>query len=94
MSILDAPRSVYTLYRMKTRVAKWGNSLALRLPKALVETHGLAEGSEVELTEKGDAILLRRAVRRYDLAELLRGVKPGNRHDAVETGEATGKEAW
>ena len=46
MPILDAPRSVYTLYRMKTRVAKWGNSLALRLPKALVETHGLEAGRE------------------------------------------------
>lgn len=94
MSILDAPRSVYTLYRMKTHVAKWGNSLALRLPKALVETHGLAEGSEVELTEQGDGILLRRAGKRYKLEDLLKGIKPGNRHAAMETGKAVGKEAW
>ncbi|MEX0331102.1 MAG: AbrB/MazE/SpoVT family DNA-binding domain-containing protein [Puniceicoccaceae bacterium] len=79
---------------MKTRVAKWGNSLALRLPKALAETHGLEAGSEVELTEEGDVILLRRTGKRYELAELLKGVRPGNRHSEVETGEPVGKEAW
>ena len=31
-------------------VAKWGNSLAVRLPKALVESLGLKPGDEIDLT--------------------------------------------
>jgi antitoxin MazE len=31
------------------RVAKWGNSLAVRLPKALVDRLGLKPGDEIEI---------------------------------------------
>jgi antitoxin MazE len=50
-------------------VAKWGNSLAVRLPKALVETLGLRAGDEVDLSPlPGGAI----GVSRVDLgAEFL-----------------------
>ncbi len=92
--MLDPPRPVYTLYSMKTRVAKWGNSLALRLPKALATHHELKEGTEVELTEHAGGILLRPAGLIYDLDELLEGIKPDNQHTAVETGEPLGREIW
>jgi antitoxin MazE len=36
------------------KVAKWGNSLAVRLPSALVEAQGIAEGDEIELISKGN----------------------------------------
>lgn len=36
------------------RVAKWGNSLAVRLPAKLVEELGVKEGDEVTITAKGD----------------------------------------
>lgn len=35
------------------KVAKWGNSLAVRLPSALVEAQGIAEGDEIELIPNG-----------------------------------------
>jgi len=35
------------------QVAKWGNSLALRLPAAIVEALGLKEGDEIEVTIAG-----------------------------------------
>ena len=35
------------------RVAKWGNSLAVRLPQAVVEALGLKEGDEIEITLSG-----------------------------------------
>ena len=43
---------------MRVQISKWGNSAALRLPKAVVEELGLKPGYEVELTvEKGEARL-------------------------------------
>jgi antitoxin MazE len=94
MSILDSRSTVYTLYSMKTHVAKWGNSLALRLPKALTTSLSLKEGTEVELTEHAEGILLRPAGMNYELDELLKGIRPGNLHKPVETGESKGKEVW
>jgi antitoxin MazE len=79
---------------MRTRIAKWGNSLALRLPKTLASDHGLGDGTAVELIEHEEGILLRPAGKRYDLKTLLKGVRADNLHRAEETGKAMGKEAW
>ncbi|NJO36880.1 MAG: AbrB/MazE/SpoVT family DNA-binding domain-containing protein [Rhizobiales bacterium] len=35
---------------MKAQISKWGNSLAIRLPKAAIETLQVKEGEQVELT--------------------------------------------
>jgi antitoxin MazE len=79
---------------MKTRVAKWGNSLALRLPKAVTSSLSLKEGTEIELTEHAEGILLRPAGLSYDLEELIKEIRPDNLHTFVETGKPTGKEVW
>ena len=92
--MLDSKPIVYTLYSMKTHVAKWGNSLAIRLPKALTKHHNLKEGTEIVLTEHAEGILLRPAGLRYDLKELLNGIRPDNQHKPVATGEPKGKEVW
>ena len=43
---------------MKTRVQKWGNSLAIRIPKAFASQTGLAEDVEVSLElEKGKLVI-------------------------------------
>jgi antitoxin MazE len=39
------------------KVAKWGNSLAVRLPAALVEKLNLKEGDEIEVTPRGERVL-------------------------------------
>jgi antitoxin MazE len=36
------------------QVSKWGNSLAVRLPAAVVETLGLKEGDEIEIRVAGE----------------------------------------
>ena len=51
------------------RVSKWGNSLAVRLPAAVVEALELKEGDEVELHLEGDATMS--VARKPDFAELL-----------------------
>ena len=42
------------------KISEWGNSLAVRLPKAVAEHLGLKAGSEAELTLKGDRLELQR----------------------------------
>ena len=54
---------------MRASLAKWGNSLAVRLPKDVAASIGLREGAALELTIENDAIVLRR--RRYDISELV-----------------------
>ena len=80
---------------MKTAVQRWGNSLALRIPSAYAAETRISEGSEVELTLKSGGLLIRPVVKkRHSLAALLKQVTPANRHEAVTTGDAVGREAW
>lgn len=80
---------------MKTAVQRWGNSLALRIPRTYAAETKISEGSEVELTLKSGALVVRPIVRkRHALADLLKRVTSANRHEAVETGHAIGKEVW
>lgn len=80
---------------MRTKVQKWGNSLALRIPKAVAELVGLTEGREVELVVE-DARLVVKTTRehRYTLEELLAQVTDENRHDEVDWGPPVGNEVW
>lgn len=80
---------------MKTKIAKWGNSLALRVPQPLAEEVGLKEGAEVELSHvEGKLVLAPVARRRWALATLLEGVTPENVHEETETGPPVGREIW
>ncbi len=42
------------------KVAKWGNSLAVRLPASVVEALGLNEGDEVQITAAGGQLSVQR----------------------------------
>lgn len=80
---------------MLTKVQKWGNSIALRIPKAFAEEMRIAADSMVELTiEAGRLVLSPVEPQAYSLEALLAGVSPENSHAAVDWGEPIGKEAW
>jgi antitoxin MazE len=80
---------------MKDREQRWGNSLALRLPKHVAMEVQLRENCDVDLHVRNGAIVVRPASRQqYSLEELLGGVKKSNLHDEVEWGPPVGKEAW
>jgi antitoxin MazE len=80
---------------MITAVQKWGNSLALRIPKAYAEESSIAEGSEVNLrVQKGNLIVTPLHKKSYQLSELLKSVSAHNTHASVETGLSIGQEAW
>ena len=85
----------YVEVAMKTRVQKWGNSLALRIPKSFAEEAGLRANAAVELSLRGGALVVRPvAPERLTLDELLRGVTDDNIPGEWDTGPATGKEVW
>lgn len=63
---------------MRTRIAKWGNSLAVRLPRQVAEAAGLGEGTTVDLEVSDGVVRLAVARPRYTLEELLAQITPEN----------------
>jgi len=80
---------------LETVIKKWGNSLALRIPKPLADEVGLEEDSAVDLfLEDGKLVIVPAVTPCYTLESLLADVTVENLHDEVDTGAATGVEAW
>ncbi len=80
---------------MRVQVQKWGNSLALRIPKPFAEDVGVSEGTVVNVSvSKGRLIAAPVAPRRARLDDLLRRVTRHNVHGETGTGPAVGHEAW
>lgn len=80
---------------MKTRVRKWGNSLALRIPRSFADEAGLREDAPVELSVvEGRLVIQPVAQEPLTLDELLRGVTEENLHGEWDTGPAVGREIW
>jgi len=76
------------------RVSRWGNSLAVRIPRAIADQARIAEGQEVDVTVTDSGLTIRPRPRTYTLDELLDQVTPENRHDEVDWGKPEGDEAW
>lgn len=79
---------------MKTQVSRWGNSLAVRLPAAVVQEMKLQEGTVLELQSGKAGMLLRKTQPRYVLNDLLKQVTAENRHGEDEWGQPAGHEVW
>jgi antitoxin MazE len=80
---------------MKARIQKWGNSLALRIPKALADEAGLEQHRSVELAlVDGQIMITPHAEDEYQLDDLLSKITPDNLHAEIDTGYATGNEVW
>ena len=78
---------------MKTQVQKWGNSLAVRIPKAFADEVGLAAESIIELTVT-DGQLTLTPVKPYTLNDLLAQVTDENLHNEIDFGQPVGDETW
>ena len=80
---------------MRSRVKKWGNSLALRIPKPFAAEIGLQRNSPVEMSLVGGRLVIVPVVEPTPTLErLLAQVSEDNLHGETETGPATGKEVW
>ncbi|MBI5298344.1 MAG: AbrB/MazE/SpoVT family DNA-binding domain-containing protein [Chloroflexi bacterium] len=80
---------------MKTTVQKWGNSYAVRIPKSFIKEVGLEYRKDVILSLEEDRLVITPVKEEtITLDELLEGVTRKNLHNAVDTGDPVGNEAW
>lgn len=80
---------------MQSRVVRWGNSLAIRIPRSVASEAHLEEDVRVEVRVEDNAMVVRRADdTRVEIAGLLRKVTKSNLHGEVSTGRRKGREAW
>ncbi|MBC8182940.1 AbrB/MazE/SpoVT family DNA-binding domain-containing protein [candidate division KSB1 bacterium] len=80
---------------MKIKIQKWGNSLAIRIPKSFAKQIKIDQGSILDLTtEKGKIVAQPVDDEEYSLDQLLKGVTKENLHDEIDFGNAVGKEIW
>jgi antitoxin MazE len=77
---------------MKAQMVKWGNSLAVRVPKPILEKARLKEGDFLEIEAGEGQIELRRATKIPTLAQLVSQISPENRYPEISTGPEVGKE--
>ena len=71
---------------METTIKKWGNSLAVRLPKHVAEKLALREGSRVEMKERKTEVVISPApaMPRKSLAKLVQKITATNRHSEID----------
>jgi len=77
---------------MISKIKKWGNSLAVRIPKPLAEEVSLTEDSSIKITVKDGTIIIEPAAAEYELKDLLSKVKESNIHEEYKYGKSEGKE--
>jgi antitoxin MazE len=78
---------------MKATIQKWGNSLGVRIPSIMAKDLMLQNGSEVELIEEADKIIIQ-PQKAWRLETLLNAIDETNIHDEVEASGPIGNEAW
>jgi antitoxin MazE len=76
----------------KAQLAKWGNSLAVRIPKRVAEQASLREGDPIVIEALEGHIEVRPAERIPTLGELVAQITPENRHEETDWGPDVGKE--
>lgn len=80
---------------MTATVQKWGNSLALRIPRTVAKDIRLQQGSLVEISASNGKLLVSPTGRRKrGLSRLLAGVTRSNLHTELEWGDRVGREIW
>ena len=78
---------------MQTKIKKWGNSLALRIPKSFALNANLRQDELVDISiDKERIIITPIGEKEYSLDDLLAGVSEDNLHDEFDTGAPVGKE--
>lgn len=78
---------------MLAKAQKWGNSLAVRIPKTVAEECGITVDSAVEVSRENDVIVIKPVKKKFSLEMLLADVTPENLHSELSTGKPQGKES-
>jgi len=76
------------------KIVKWGNSMAVRIPKVVLRDAGLREGDTLVFATKNGALVAKPVKKKPVLEELVARITPENVHEEVNWGPARGKEFW
>ncbi len=80
---------------MITTVQKWGNSLGVRIPSPVAKDVKLSEGSQVEILEEGNRLVIVPVEKPvFALEDMLKKINKENMHEEFDFGPAQGKEFW
>ncbi len=79
---------------VRTQLVKWGNSKAVRIPKAVLEQAHMREGDELEIQVQEGRITLEPLKAKLTLESLVAGITPENRHEEQDWGKPVGREVW
>ena len=79
---------------MKTTIQKWGNSLAVRIPRPFAEEIQLQENTTIDLSIKAGKLVIVPVEPAVTLESLIEQITDDNRHDEIGTGPRVGKEVW
>jgi antitoxin MazE len=77
---------------MQVLLAKWGNSLGLRLPRALAAELGVSEGQKVELRAENGRLIVEPVRQIFTWAQMMENVTPEAMRDAFDWGDDVGRE--
>jgi antitoxin MazE len=80
-------------FMAEAQIVKWGNSLAVRIPKPVAEAAGVREGDAIVIEADDGHIRVRRKLRVPSLKELVGQITPENRYEEIASGRARGKES-
>lgn len=79
---------------MQSTISKWGNSLALRLPRRVADEIRLVEGMPVNVEVEDGSLRVTPARRRFKLTDLLQGEHKHEKTGEIDWGKPVGEEAW
>ena len=79
---------------MRVKVKKWGNSLALRIPKAFASQTKIREDEFVNLTLEDNRIFIELSKEKLTLKDLVDKIDESNLHGELDFGEPVGNEQW
>jgi antitoxin MazE len=79
---------------MNARFSKWGNSIALRIPKGFAEELQIFDGKSADIQIRKGALVVTPvdAEPSYDINDLVALMKPENLHGEIDTGGSVGNE--
>lgn len=76
------------------KIAKWGNSLALRIPRETAKRAGIDAGDEVAVSASAGKLIVARKKRKYRIEDLVKQMTPENQPELIDWGPPAGKEFW
>jgi antitoxin MazE len=78
----------------RAQIVGWGNSQALRIPRAMLDALDIREGDEVELIVEVGRLTVRPVNPKLTLESLVAAITPENCHEELDWGRPVGNEVW